>query len=426
MDISKIGLKVLHYVIYGPPVSAGYTIRTHSIVKAQKKQGLLPSVAISLKSLIGNYNTNLNFASKNIVNGIAYYSAHNELMNDPVFELISKLLMKNNRVSKHLKEKFYSFRNQKILSNYFNFISDDIGSIDLIHAHVPSIAFNEAYFINKFLKKKIIYEVRGFWNLSLESFDKDMMNAVKDEVDACQKADKCIAICKGIADVLIKGGISSDKIEIVPNGVDPDKFIIMDKDLNLSKSMKLDDKIIFGYVTSVRWFEGIQTMVKAWPKILKEIPNAIFLLIGDGNYLETIKDMIKEYDIENSFLALGRIQHDSISSYYSLIDVFVVPRIDVPVSHIVTPLKPLEAMINRKPVVVSDVNALKEMVIDGETGLHFKADDHNHLADVCIQLAKDSTLRDSLGNQARNWVLENRTWEKIAGQYSEIYNKLLN
>src|SRR3990170_5984841 len=261
-----MALKILHYVYNSLPISTGYTLRTHSIAKAQKNHGLLPGVAISVKSLLENYFAKLNFPSKNILDGISYYSAHNELVSDPGFKLLSKILMKNNKLTKHLRRRFYSFRNKNMLRNYYNFLSNEIGDIDLIHAHTPSIALNEAHSINKFFRSRIIYEVRGFWNLSLVSYNQDIMGAVKDEVGACRKADKCIAICKGIADVLVKGGIPSDKIEIVPNAVDPGKFITMDKDSNLSKSMKLDDKIIFGYVTSVRWFEGIQTMVNAWPK----------------------------------------------------------------------------------------------------------------------------------------------------------------
>src|SRR3990170_8094068 len=140
MVISKMGLKVLHYVFNALPFSSGYALRTHSIVKTQSKHGLLPAVAISVNSLIGNYFTKLKIAPKNVIDGIYYYSAHNELMNDLGFKLSSKFLMKNNRVTRHLRRKFYALHNQKILSNYYKFILSEIGNIDLIHAHAPSIA----------------------------------------------------------------------------------------------------------------------------------------------------------------------------------------------------------------------------------------------------------------------------------------------
>jgi len=421
-----LGLSILHYVNSVHPVLSGYTIRTHSIAKAQKKIGLSPNVAVSVKSLMKNYFEKINYASKYSYEGIDYYSNYNGLTDALEVRLASKLLMRNNRLTNFLKRQFYSIEKNRMLKRYYSFLSSEVKDVDLIHAHTPSLVFDEASQINNYFKKKIIYELRGFWNLSRENFNGDVMNAVEDEISASQKADKCVAICQGIADVLIKAGINSNKIEIVPNGVEPEKFTASSKDIKLMKELNLTDKIVFGYITNVRWFEGIQTVVKAWPQILKEIPNAVFLLIGGGDYLLTVDKMIKEYNLENNILKLGMIKHEKIPDYYMLIDIFVVPRINVPVSNIVTPLKPLEAMAAGKALITSDVNALKEIVINGETGMLFRADDFNHLADICIQLAKDKILRDALGLNGKNWVIKNRTWDEISRKYLELYNNLLS
>lgn len=419
-------INILHYVYYANPISSGYTIRTHSIVKAQKKLNLNPSVAISVKSVFKNYFDNLEFPSKNVFDNIKYLSPSNELRNNSLFKHFSKYFHKKNRVSKHLREGFYNFQKGSIINDFHDFLKSEIGSVDIIHAHTPAIALNEAKQLNGLYNRKLIYEVRGFWNLSLENKTYEVINLVRDEIEACRKADKCIAICQGIADVLIEGGIDSRKIEIVPNAVELINPTIEVQDIELKNNLKLQDKLVYGYISTIRWFEGIQTIIKAWPKILEQIPNAVFILIGDGPYLGKLKSMIKELGIENSFLVLGKIPHNKILSYYSLIDIFVVPRINVPVSNIVTPLKPLEAMINSKPIIVSDVNALKEIVIDRKTGMYFRADDHNHLSEICIKLGKDDELRTRLGEDARVWVEENRTWGKIAEQYYEIYKSILN
>lgn len=420
-----MALKVLHYVYFAHPIVTGYTVRTNSIVKSLKRNGLHPTVAISLKSGFKNYFNNVFFPSQNIIDDISFYSSHNIMKDNLLFKFAEKILYGNNKINRNLREGFYTIQNHEILNNYSKFLLSELQIIDLIHVHTPSITMKEAFQLNKSLKKKMIYEVRGFWNLSVENNDQDITKLVIDDIQVSKKANKCIAICKGIADVLVKGGVPANKIEIVPNAVEPDKFPIIKKDVGLTERLKLENKIIFGYVTNVRWFEGIQTIIKAWPKIIKKNPNAIFLLIGDGPYLEKLKSNIKELGIEKSFLTIGRIPHNDIAMYYSLIDIFVVPRINVPVSNIVTPLKPLEAMISKKAIIVSDVNALKEMVIDGETGLHFRADDEKHLAEVCIKLANDTELRTKLGEDGRKWVIKNRTWDINAKQYTEIYNNLI-
>lgn len=419
-------IKILHYVYFAHPITSGYTVRTHSIVKAQKRNGLHPTVAVSLKSDFKNYFNDVFFSSKNVIEEINYYSPHKELLNNSLFKYSKKLLTSKNKIGNYLRNIFYSSQKHQILKNYYQFLESESKRIDLVHAHTPAIALNEALHLSNLSNKKTIYEVRGFWNLSDQDNNQDVTKLVLDDIYASKKADKCVAICKGIADVLVKGGIPSNKIEIVPNAVDPEKFPTMEKNLSLTKKFHLENKVVFGYITSVRWFEGIQTIIKAWPKILQKIPNAVFLLIGDGPYIQELKSFISELGIEKSFLILGRIPHNEILLYYSLIDIFVVPRINVPVSNIVTPLKPLEAMMNQKAIIVSDVNALKEMVVDGETGIHFKADDASHLAEICIQLANDEELRSKLGKDAREWVIKNRTWDIIANQYSDIYKDMLN
>ena len=85
----------------------------------------------------------------------------------------------------------------------------------------------------------------------------------------------------------------------------------------------------------------------------------------------------------------GRVGHDDIQAFYALIDVFVVPRTPDRVSRLVTPLKPLEAMALERCVVVSDVPALRELVIPGETGRTFTAGDPEDLARVLDDLLGD-------------------------------------
>ena len=89
---------------------------------------------------------------------------------------------------------------------------------------------------------------------------------------------------------------------------------------------------------------------------------------------------------------------------------FVVPRTANRVSRLVTPLKPYEAMALERAVVVSDLPALREIVTPGETGLTFRAEDAEDLAEVLGRLLDDPALRARLGRQAREWILAERTW----------------
>jgi glycosyltransferase involved in cell wall biosynthesis len=120
----------------------------------------------------------------------------------------------------------------------------------------------------------------------------------------------------------------------------------------------------------------------------------------------------------------GRVPHDRILGYYALIDVFVVPRTADRVSRLVTPLKPFEAMALERAVVVSDLPALREIVMPGETGMTFTAGDADDLARVLSDLLGDPALRARLGRQAREWVKTERTWAQNGRRYRELYERL--
>ena len=107
--------------------------------------------------------------------------------------------------------------------------------------------------------------------------------------------------------------------------------------------------------------------------------------------------------------------------YNSDFEVCVFPRKDDEVCRLVPALKILEAMAMAKPVVVSDVAPLVEMVDSGTTGLSFKVDNPASLADALATLAEDPTTRAQLASQGRDWVIANRSWQQVARRYLPIY-----
>ena len=89
--------------------------------------------------------------------------------------------------------------------------------------------------------------------------------------------------------------------------------------------------------------------------------------------------MAEELGIGDRAVFTGQVPHDEVQFYYELIDIFVISRPASRVAQLVTPLKPLEAMAMEKPLIVSDLPALRELVNDGETGLIYRAEDSSRL-----------------------------------------------
>lgn len=118
----------------------------------------------------------------------------------------------------------------------------------------------------------------------------------------------------------------------------------------------------------------------------------------------------------------GSISHHEISRYYSIIDVFALPRLPWRVCQLVTPLKPYEAMATGRALVVSDVGALREMVIEGRTGIQFQAGNVEALARVCIRLGRSPDERQALGEEAARWVRRERTWLGSVQKCQQAYD----
>ena len=129
----------------------------------------------------------------------------------------------------------------------------------------------------------------------------------------------------------------------------------------------------------------------------------------------------RELGIGDSVVMTGGVDHRQVARYYSLIDIFVVPRIRSRVCEVVTPLKPYEAMSTGRVVVVSDVEALREMIVEGETGVSFRAGDHDDLARLCVGLLSNAERRGELARRAAEWTRQNRTWKQVCATYLDVY-----
>ena len=105
-------------------------------------------------------------------------------------------------------------------------------------------------------------------------------------------------------------------------------------------------------------------------------------------------------------------------------DVLVYPRHSMRLTELVTPLKPLEAMAQGRLFVASDVGGHKELIHDGETGVLFKAEDAQSLADKTLDLLCSTERWPSLKQAGRRFVETERNWKTSVARYRNVYNRL--
>lgn len=315
--------------------------------------------------------------------------------------------------------------NKKIIKRVFA-----ENQIDLLHAHTPHDISLPAIKMAQKSGIKTIYEVRGVWEETKKITGKKggkKFEEMRDiETETMKKADKVIAISENLKKEIISRGIKKSKVAVVPNGVNIKDFSRIKKDVSLAKKLRIKDKTIIGYIGTIRKLEGLQVAIKAMKKIIKDNPEIVLLIVGDGEYLSDLKQLVKKLNLQKHVIFTGEIAHSKITSYYSLIDICIYPRIDARVCHLVTPLKPLEAMAMGKFVLASDVGGLKEMVIPGVSGELFRADNELDFVEKILYYSRYPQKRERIAGCGREWVRKNRDWQKLAKLYKKIYQELIN
>jgi glycosyltransferase involved in cell wall biosynthesis len=301
----------------------------------------------------------------------------------------------------------------------------------IIHAASNFVVGIAAINVAKTLGIPSIYEIRGFWHITQASkrvgYDNSdhYMLSESMELEAASRADYVFTITQGIADILIDYGISENKISILPNAVDIEKFNPIERDHELEDELELYEKVVLGYIGSFVEYEGLDLLLQAVALIRDEVGEYFrVILVGDGLVFDELLEMARFLGINDIVTFTGRVPHGDVQRYYSLIDITAFPRKGRRVCELVSPLKPFEAMAMKKAVIASNVKALSEIVQDGKTGLLHEKDNAESLADCIKKLVLDDKLRDNLASEGRKWVEKHRTWKTVTKVVAEKYDEL--
>lgn len=303
--------------------------------------------------------------------------------------------------------------------------------VGIVHAASNSRNALPALIAARRVGAKFIYEVRGLWELTAASRFTGWEATERFELDrnlevlASTNADYVLTITKGVAEELVKDGVSSDRLALLPNAVDPLAFKPIPKDRALMERLGVtDDDFTAVYAGSLVNYEGLDDLLVAISMLRRSGVPARLIIVGAGAARSQLEALSAQLDLQKAVTFIGRVKPDEIEGYLSLADVVPIPRKPFKVCMVVSPLKPFEAMAMAKPVILSDLPALREIVADGETGLICKPADPADLAATLAKLAHDPGLRKRLGESARAWIEQNRTWQENALRLKRLYREI--
>jgi glycosyltransferase involved in cell wall biosynthesis len=400
--------RVLHLVNDAlPSASAGYTIRTHEIVLAQKAAGLDPHVV----TRCGFPVTQGTLDGRRLVtlDGIPYHRLlpwHLPVRADARAALSVEMAA---RLTERLQPSVLH-----AASNYANaMVALAVGA----SRGLP-----------------VVYEVRGFWEDTWLSRHPDSEKMASSELYRRNRdletrcmlaADLVVTLGEAMRDEIVARGVPAEKVLIVANAVS-EEFLRPLPDagaLREELGIKPGEHVV-GEVSSLVPHEGIGTLLEA-TRLLKDRGLPVrALIVGDGPERAALQRQAAELGLGTAAIFTGRVPAAKVREFHALLDVFVVPRTPDRVCQLVTPLKPVEAMASGLCVVTSEVKALAEIIKPDVTGALTIPQDPVALADTLEPLVGSPDIRTKLGENAREWVARDRTWAHNAARYRDAYARL--
>ena len=404
-------MKVLHVFDHSIPLHSGYTFRSRAIIKQQHALGIETCHVTSAKH--GNKNHDIED-----VDGLKFYRS------GPVKGLLSKLPL--------VKQLSYI---EPLVKQILEVIA--IEKPQVIHAHSPALNGLAALRAAKQSGLPVVYEIRAFWEDAAvdHGYCKEgdiryrLTRAM--ETYVVKRAHAVTTICEGLRSDLINRGFDNNKLTVIANAVNIEQFEVItgqDKTNNndLIESLKLQHCDVLGFLGSFYAYEGLDLVIDAMPAILESNSKARLLLVGGGPQDSALKAQVKALGLQEKVIFTGRVPHVDVGKYYTIVDLLVYPRKSMRLTHLVTPLKPLEAMAQGKAVIASDVGGHKELISDNVTGFLFSAGDSQELAKRVIELLADKDKLNSVTSAGRAYVENVRNWQNSVRNYLPIYNALID
>jgi glycosyltransferase involved in cell wall biosynthesis len=424
LDLRSAEISPLHVLRASlPHVSAGYTFRSQELLEGQEAIGLRPLAVTAPLFPEDCFIDGGQPLDVEDVEGVRYHRLR-----------IPGGFVADPSANSHFKAEFYREEIRQPLAEYLSQYADELSRLcdrlgpHILHSHSDPKNGLAAGAVASARGIPHVYEVRYFREDASVARGKLPRHADRYRLErelesrCCREADAVVTLSQIMRDELVSRGVQADKIFLVPNGANVERFpFTKQRCRGLEKRLGLGSGPVVGYIGSLSTYEGVSDLLTSFRLIVDAIPTARLLIVGGERDAEEAYLTASDLGLGDSVVFAGVVDRSEILDYYSVIDVFVVPRPPVRVCKMVTPLKLYEAMATGRAVVVSDVPALQEMITEGETAVSFEAGRPDSLAAVCLDLLGDPEGRSELGAKAASWVRQHRDWTTVARGYLDAY-----
>lgn len=311
------------------------------------------------------------------------------------------------------------FYNLKAINTLVKFIKNE--KIDIIHSHqfIPDILARIAGKLTKIPVVTTYHNVYP-WKKSKRLFDK--LKVLVDRITANHLTSQVVAVSSAVRNFHIKNvGIKEEKIKVMNNFIDMDKFFLLNSYDREAKKQELslsnESKVIIN-IASLTPQKDHKCYFEAARLILTKYPNTMFLIAGDGELREKLQNTLEESGLNNNVKLLGN--RNDVAELLKISDVFVLSSLweGMPVTII-------EAMAMGKPIVCTDVGGVRDAIIENENGYLVPPKDPQVLGEAILKLLDNEKVAINMGNKGKQIAEREFSADFVVRQFEEMYESFV-
>ena len=310
----------------------------------------------------------------------------------------------------------FSIFKTPIMPEYKKLLS--IVDADIIHAHgtIPNVSDVAIFYAAKNnIPSVLTYHFDGNADSKIGSFFGEFYNRFINR-KVVSKADKIISTSKSYAETSIVLKDFLDKVEIIPNGVDLNRFNPKIEVGNIREKYNLPSKNIVLHVGRFVKYKGLEYLIRA----MKYVEHGTLIIAGKGKLEWYLKQIVRDEKLKNVKF-LGYVPDEDLPKLYRVSDVYVLPSITRGENF---GISALEAMACGVPIIASDLPGVRELVRD-DCGIKVKTKDILGLAEKINEILSENDLRFEMGKNARKNA-ENYSWKDISKKIINVYEGVID
>ena len=240
---------------------------------------------------------------------------------------------------------------------------------------------------------------------------------------AANRCDHLIGVADAMRELFLDAGIGpKEKFTTIYSGMEVEPFLQSQtlRDATRRRFGLTDDDIVFGKIARLFRLKGHDELIAAAERVVKQTPNARFLLVGDGILRSQLEAAVRSKGLQDRFIFAGLVPPDEIPALIAAMDIVVHTSLREGLARVLP-----QGLLSGKPVISYDIDGAREVVLNGKTGFLIPPHNIEALTEAMVQLGNSPKMRRQMGQTGREMFTEQFRHETMSKQIFDLYRKLL-